>query len=65
MPVVLQADGMRTKAEQCERMAVTASDRLTAYTLHQLAGQWRDMADQLDKLESSPVYRTIRDRGAD
>jgi hypothetical protein len=56
---------MKAKAEQCEQMAAHAHDRLLAYTFRQLAYQWRDMADQLGRLEQSAVYRTIRDRRSD
>jgi hypothetical protein len=59
---MLRADEMRVKAGQCEEMADRASDRLTAYTLRELADQWRDMANRLETLEHSPVYQAIRDR---
>jgi hypothetical protein len=39
---------MQTNAEQCEAMASKASDHLTAYTLRELAEQWRSMAHQLE-----------------
>jgi hypothetical protein len=59
---MLSAQEMNAKADQCDGMARKAHDRLLAHTFRQLAYQWRDMADQLDKLEHSPVYRMIRDR---
>ena len=41
-----------------ERRTLTLlTNWLVAHTFRQLAYQWRDMADQLDKLEHSPVYR--------
>jgi len=46
-------------------MAHKSRDRLFAYTFTRLAYQWRDMADQVDRLEHSPVYRMIRDRKFD
>jgi len=65
LPRMLQAQEMRAKAEQCERVAAGASDRLTAYTFRELATQWREMADQVEKLEHAPIYQTIRDRRTD
>ena len=62
---MLSAKEMTAKADQCDDMADKAHDRLIAYTFRQLADQWRDMADQLDRLEHSPVYRMIRDRRDD
>lgn len=38
---------------------------MIGYTFRQLAFRWRDMADQLDRLEHGDLYRFIRDRQAD
>jgi hypothetical protein len=59
---MLSAKEMTAKADQCADMARKTHDRLLAHTFRELANQWRDMADQLDKLEHSQVYRIIRDR---
>ena len=57
-----RADEMRAKAERCEQMADRAVDRLTAYTLWELTKQWRDMADQIERLERYPVHHMIQNR---
>lgn len=61
----LSVGEMKAKAEQCDRLADQARDRLQAYTHQQLVAQSRDMADQLDGLEHGDRYRFIRDQQAD
>jgi hypothetical protein len=47
-----QSDGPRRYAyDRCDDMADKVHDWLLAYTFRQFADQWRDMADQLDRLE--------------
>lgn len=62
---MLTVQEMTAKAEQCDNIADKAIDRLLAYTWRQLTYQWRDMADQFDRLEHSDAYRMIRDRRTD
>ena len=61
---MLQPEEMKAKAEQCERMADRATGRLTAYILRELAGQWREMALQLDVLEHSSIHKMLGVTGA-
>jgi len=40
------------KAEECEIKARMAADRSVVAMFHDLAQQWRDLAEQLERLES-------------
>ncbi|CCE11722.1 hypothetical protein BRAS3843_770020 [Bradyrhizobium sp. STM 3843] len=59
---MLPPDEMRSKAEQCDRMAAKARDEQIAFFFREAADHWRAMAAQLDLLEQEQVYRIIRGR---
>jgi hypothetical protein len=60
--MMLRADEMRSKAEQCDDMADKAGDGPNVLFLRQAAEHWRAMAAQLDLLEQEQIYRIIRNR---
>jgi hypothetical protein len=56
-----RAEICRTKALECERAAVLATDEANRATLLDLARQWRDMAQDAEWLESqSPPRASVR-----
>ena len=59
---MLYADDLAAKAARCEELASQVIEPLLAASLRRRAGEWRDMAAEVNLVQRDPIYRLIHDR---